>query len=229
MKLGKYQMQGIQQKILENLYDKSESDLEKRKKDLVKRSRDLYIGKIQDLIDKMPIEMVTHSREHSLHIKYQSPSHEKYAKLRDWHSIAGRNRFRQEVDEGDKIYDICEYWDHTFNVSIPNPQKNSGYGGTANIKIEPELEDEAAVLCEHILETQLHKMETELYLRQTMEENQGTKGLKEVWPASLHKFLPAEKIIKRAPRTKKEKKERVVHEVPSHISTQMTVNLLEGE
>ena len=113
---------------------------------------------------------------------------------------------------------------------MPNPQStNGGYGSTAHVKIEPELEDEAAVLCEHILETLLHKYETEQYLSKTMDENQGTKGLKEIWPASLHKFLPAERNIKRAPRTKKEKKERVVHEVPSHISTQMTVNLLEGE
>ena len=229
MKLGRYQMQGIQQKIVNDLYSKRENDLQKRRTELVKKSRDLYIEKIQGILDKMPIEMVTHSTEHSIHIKYKSPNHEKYRLLRTWHSITG-SRYRQEDDPSDKIYDICEYWEHTFKVSMPNPHcRKSGYGGPAHIEISPELEDEVAVLCEDMLETYLHKMETEVYLKRTMDENQGSKGLKDIWPASLHKFLPAEKIIKRAPRTKKEKKERVVHEVPSHISTQMTVNLLEGE
>ena len=49
---------------------------------------------------------------------------------------------------------------------------------------------------EKILELRAKKKETHAYLYKTMDENQGTKALKAIWPPALHKYLPVDTPVK---------------------------------
>lgn len=216
MRLSYGDKTGIKSKILTELYGAAEETLQERKTDLAAANRDYYLAPLLPVLSKLPEEMVTHHRTYHVKIRYTSP-----------------NNTTGEPD-------IDELW--TFNSTDPviNPHalEQAKYGGNQIIpsegKLDPRLFRDAADLAEDIISLAQERHEMREYIEETFGRWSGSLQLKKVWPATLHKFLPAEPIKTKAPN--KRKKPKAITEgaeiadaiIPGSLNTRLTTNLLEG-
>ncbi len=59
MRLGQYDLQGIVNKILDDLYGSMNKALDVRKEGIAKRNREIWLKQYQHLLDQLPESMVT--------------------------------------------------------------------------------------------------------------------------------------------------------------------------
>tara|TARA_R110002020_G_scaffold133997_2_gene299008 strand:- start:554 stop:1183 length:630 start_codon:yes stop_codon:yes gene_type:complete len=209
MRIGDYDLRNIREKILTDLYGKSEEKFEKRKEEIAKQNREYFIEPLMSTIVSLPIELIAHTNQYSVKIKYTSPSADKKENP-----------------------DIIENWGFRSNKPIPNPKdpsKNSGsyYESIPDQPLDPRLHDITAQLCEEILKLQIEKSQMSNYLADTTRRYKGSIQLRKVWPESLHKYLPPEPV--KIPKKSKEKISKDDPEIPDHLTHRLTENLLEGE
>jgi len=206
MRIGDYELRNIRGRVLDDLYRKSEDELKKRKTAIAKKSRELYLEPIQHLLDQLPIEMISHSEEYCLKVKYTP------------------------TDNKTEIV-IDERWEYKAKDPIMNPKTHtrggSYYSNVPESKLDPRLQANAAELCEDILTLRIEKQKMSTYLIETTTRYTGSLQLRKVWPDNLHKYLPAEPIKI----SKKSAKKNSVPDpiVPETLKTRLTTNLLEGE
>ena len=207
MRIGDYELRNIRGRVLDDLYRKSEDELKKRKTAIAKKSRELYLEPIQHLLDQLPVEMISHSEEYCLKVKYTP------------------------TDNKTEIV-IDERWEYKAKDPIMNPKTHarggSYYSNVPESKLDPRLQANAAELCEDILTLRIEKQKMSTYLIETTTRYTGSLQLRKVWPDNLHKYLPAEPIkISRQKHAKKSLTPDPV--VPETLKTRLTTNLLEGE
>jgi hypothetical protein len=207
MRIGDFELRNIRGKVLDDLYRKSEDELKKRKTAIAKKSRELYLEPIQHLLDQLPIEMISHSEDYCLKVKYTP------------------------TDNKTEIV-IDERWEYKAKDPIMNPKTyargGSYYSNVPESKLDPRLQASAAELCEDILTLRIEKQKMSTYLIETTTRYTGSLQLRKVWPDNLHKYLPAEPIkISRQKHAKKISTPDPV--VPETLKTRLTTNLLEGE
>ena len=209
MRIGDYELRNIREKILTDLYGKSEEKFENRKEAIAKQNREYFIEPLMSTIVSLPVELIAHTNQYSVKIKYTSPSADKKENP-----------------------DIIENWGFRSNKPIPNPKdpsKNSGsyYESIPEQPLDPRLHDTTAQLCEEILKLNKEKADMSNYLADTTRRYKGSIQLRKVWPESLHKYLPPEPV--KIPKKSKEKINKDDPEIPNHLTHRLTENLLEGE
>ena len=205
MRIGDHDLRSIRTKVLDDLYHKKEAELKERKTAIAKQSRELYLAPIQYLLDKLPEEMVSHTNEYVLRVKYTP------------------NKDKTEIM-------IDEKWEYKSDQPIMNPKtfsKGGSYYSTVPENIlDPRLQDSAAELCSDILALRIEKENMSSYLIETTTEYSGSLQLRKVWPETLHKYLPVEPV--KVSRPKPAKKVSVPDpRVPTTLKTRLTTNLLE--
>ena len=224
MRIGSWELSNIRNKILDYLYKSRSDDIEKRKVEIAKQNREYLLEPFQKAIDDLPLNLVAHSHEYMISIKYnpqQNPI------------------FIQDVKEftaSDKELDntVSEFWVFKSKSKIINPVEAKGstnnyYNNSPEQSLDHRLYSEAEKLCHDILTLRKERAESEAYLVQTTQANQGSIKLRGVWPAWMHKFLPPEptKLPKKSKKTAKVVAD--TPEIPEHIEMQLTENLLEGK
>jgi len=207
-RIGDYELRSMSNKIMNDLYNKKERELEDRQIAIAKQSREYYLAPIQYLIDQLPVEMVSHDRDYQLRIKY-TPN----------------------ADKSD--ISIDEKWVYKVDTAIINPVNSSNrgsYNHTPENTLDPRLHTVAAELCKDMLALRAEQREQKEYLDKTTQMYTGSLQLRKVWPEALHKYLPAEpakreRKIRNAVTGKLVKNPDPV--VPESLKTRMTTNLLE--
>ena len=207
-RIGDYELRSIKNKILGDLYDKKERELEERQTAIAKQSRELYLKPYQYLIDQLPLEMVSHDRDYQLRIKY-NPSADK------------------------SNFSVDEKWVYKAETPIINPvdaSSRGSYNHTPENIPDESLWDITEQLCKDMLALRAEQEEQKQYLDRTTQMYTGSLQLRKVWPEALHKYLPAEpakreRTIRNTVTGKLVKNPDPV--VPESLKTRMTTNLLE--
>ena len=208
MRMADYALRSMKTKILEELYGKTEKQLKIRKTNIAKQNRELYLQPIQHLLDQLPKEMLSHTDEYKLQIKYTP--------YKDKTNIA-----------------VHETWDYRTDTYVVNPKiyQNgaSYYSDIPKNPLNPKLRDSAEQLCKDILELRTEQENTIAFLEQSFIKNKGSKALRKMWEKDPNahvfcKYLPAEPV-----RVKKSTKKETIPDpiAPTSIKNRMTTNLLE--
>jgi len=216
MRIGDYELRQTRDRILRDLYQKTEEELNKRKIEIAALNRKYLLEPLQHIIDQLPIELIAHDRQYAVEIKY-TPA----------------NQEGKVTDENRDQVTVNEQWESTTEKSVINPKDITGsyaYHGGYKSKLDPKLYDQAAKLCDDILILRQEKTTFSNYLVDTTHMYTGSLQLRKVWPESLHKYLPKEpaKLARKYP-TKGKKAEVVNPAVPDSFGTRLTTNLLEGK
>jgi len=207
-RIGDYELRSMNNRILGDLYNKKERELEDRQTAIAKQSREYYLAPIQYLIDQLPVEMISHDRDYQLRIKYTP------------------NEDKSDIS-------VDEKWVYKAETPIINPvdaNSRGSYNQTPENVLDPRLHAITAELCKDMLALRAEKEEQKQYLDKTTQMYTGSLQLRKVWPEALHKYLPAEpakreRKIRNAITGKLVKNPDPV--VPESLKTRMTTNLLE--
>jgi hypothetical protein len=206
-RIGDYELRGIKNKILDDLYSKKEQELKDRQTAIAKQSREYYLAPIQYLLDQLPIEMVSHDRDYQLRIKYTP-------------------------DKDKSNISVDEKWVYKAETPIINPvdaNSRGNYNQTPENTLDERLWGITEQLCKDMLALRAERQEQSSYLEKTTQMYTGSLQLRKEWPTSLHKYLPAEKVVVRKIRNaltgKLVKPEKIT--VPASLNTRLTTNLLE--
>ena len=206
MRIGSWELRSIRERILRDLYEKPERDLESRKVRIAQQNREFFIEPLMSTLSALPDEMVTHHQEYVLKINYGNDS-----------------------DENKRVK---ENWIYRSNKAIINPRRTDGndYNSSPEQELDKRLYEEAEVLCKDILHLREMKKEQSDYLVDTTNLESGSLQLRKTWPEYLHKYLPPEPVkISRKPKGKGTKKvEEDKPTIPDSFQTRLTENLLEG-
>ncbi len=205
MRLSWHDIRAIKNKILEDMYGAAEEDFEERKTAIAKQNREYYLAPMQHLLDQLPIEILSRDCAFGVTIKYAPNPN----------------------DPGTCVSGVWKYFTDTFCI---NPHYVDSYGNlrTLHIELNPRLYAITAKLCNEILVIEAERKELLNYLNITTEKYSGSVQLKQIWPATLHKYLPPE-----PPKVKKKKKTTTKlvtadPSIPEFIPIRLTTNLLEG-
>jgi len=208
MKIGQWELRNIRDKILNELYKKSENALDLRRTNIAIENRDYFLNPLATTIQNLPEQLLAHSKVYSVSIKYEPTT---------------------ETENN-----VIENWNYHSEAPIINPVDNfstiSSYYGVPAQTLDPRLHSKAETLCKDILKVRVEKRTMTRYLDSTMEKYTGSLQLRKVWPESLHKHLPPEpvKIPRKSKGTGTKKVEVVDPEVPASLNTRLTENLFEG-
>jgi len=198
----------IKGKILSDLYDTPTEALKVRRTQIAERNRNYYMEPYLMLMGQLPDDLIAKERKFVVKIRYN-------------------------VDAIDKTKSLKEEWTYISDKPLPNPVNGSGGYYSTNPVSQPldcRLIKDAATLSEDILSFNSEYSDLNEYITDTFAKWSGTVQLRKIWPASLHKYLPAEPPKKpkalSIPKIKKETPEMV--EAPATLNTRLTTNLLEG-
>ena len=207
-RIGDYELRSIKNKILDDLYNKKERELEERQTAIARQSREYYLAPIQYLIDQLPVEMVSHDTDYQLRIKYTP-------------------------DKDKSNISVDEKWIYKAETPIINPvdaSSRGSYNHTPENKLDKRLHGVTEQLCKDMLALRAEREEQKQYLDKTTQIYTGSLQLRKVWPEALHRYLPNEPVrtepkIRNAVTGKLVKSPDPV--VPESLKTRMTTNLLE--
>ena len=210
MRIGSWELSSIRNRILDDLYQKSEDRLNERKVAIAKQSRELYLKPYEYLLEKLPIEMVCHATEYCVRVKY-TPHNEK------------------------EIL-VDEKWRYKEEKPMINPQSNmkgssykyTGYSTTPENVLQEELWGITEELCKDIVALRTKKQEMTDYLVNTTTKYTGSLQLRKAWknePAFL-KHLPIEPAKVSRPKSVKKASDPDLA-IPESLKIQLTNNLLE--
>lgn len=206
MRIGSWELRSIRDRILRDLYEKPEKDLESRKTRIAKQNREFFIEPLMSTFSALPDEMVSHNNEYVLKINY------------------GNNLDEEKC--------VKQSWIFRSDKPIINPRRLDGntYNVSPEQKLDERLYKDAEMLCKDILALRAEKKEQSDYLIQTTNRETGSLQLRKTWPEYLHKYLPPEPVkLPRKTTGKGTKKVEVDKPVaPESFHTRLTENLLEG-
>ena len=119
--------------------------------------------------------------------------------------------------------DPTNSYNETWEVSL----KDNEEAPTGNNKysVHPSLYAEVADIIEREQEIKREKREMDKFLSNTFDRTTGSKQIREMWPESLHKYLPKEPERKK--REKVSKEDLPIITAPSELKTRLVNNLLE--
>lgn len=211
MRISTYNLSSIKRRILDDMYSKTEQNLETRKTLIAQQNRDYYLEPLDHILAELPDEMLPQHKEYTVRIKYKQ-------------------------NTKDTEFALNELWTYRSEIPILNPHeqysatKYSYQHAPAESSLDPKLYAITAILCNEILALQVERDELSDFLHKTTQKYSGTLQLRKIWPESLHKYLPAEPA--KTPRKNKILKGNPIElldpVVPTFIPTRLTTNLLEG-
>jgi len=211
MRIGQYELRNMKRKILEDLYNAPEAELDKRRASVAQTNRQYYIEPLEAILDKLPIEMITYHQDYCLVINYN-------------------------VNPTNPTAGVAETWKYKSQKPVLNPhevttRRNYNSFEPARNTLNPRLQSMAAQLCNDIVALRIEKAELQKFLHDTTYKYSGSLQLRKIWPEAFHKYLPVEPApVPRAKRGSKVPNPNVPAdpETPTFLKTRLTTNLLEG-
>ncbi len=205
MRIGSWELRNIREKILRDLYEKPEKDLDARKTRIAQQNREFFIEPLMSTLSALPDEMISHNNQYIVKINYG--------------------------DDPDEEKRVNERWIYRSDKPIFNPKSvdASQYVTSPEQRLDTRLHEDAEILCKDILHLRAEKKEQSDYLIDTTTRESGSIQLRKTWPESLHKYLPAEpvKIPRKFKGTGTKRVEVGKPVVPDSLNIRLTENLLE--
>jgi len=202
-RIGDYELRGIINNILGDLYGTAKKNHDKRKEAIAKQNREYVMEPLIDKLAEIPKRLLQHHQTYQLFIRYN-------------------------LDPTNSETGIKQVWEYMCkDPEAINPDTAYGFTQRDKGNLDPRLEEVTAVLCEEIIALSAEEEEMNTFLKDTTNRYTGSLQLRKVWPPSFHKYLPVEIKQTRAPRTLKEKIGNPDPVAPLSIKSRMTSNLLE--
>lgn len=217
-KISSSNLERMKDQILRDLYGAFDKQLADRAKEIAKNSRQCWLSPYQDALDQLPDELIAKHTNYTVEVHYPW---DRTITNEDAHT----GHFPRYTDEKwENLDHIKEDWGFMSPTPIANPLIFSSYGSTTSElqKLHPDVLQDAEILCKDKIQLLQEKAKMQKYLHDLTNKNTTHKQLREVLPASLHKYLPPEAAKKKAV-----KKEARQVETPEFLGERQTINLLE--
>lgn len=214
----------MKREILNDLYLKTDKDLEIRKKQLTAKNRELYLKTYKEVISKLPQNLLNFEDKYRIDISYPWNRVSEDSDQTTSHSNSRNWRYLNHEKDAQVNY-IKETWEIDLKDRPVSPKyRVYDINGTwtDRTEIEPELKKEAEEICEESIALINERAKMGLYLEEVLGSNRTHKRLREALPSSLQKYIPVE--------TKSNKSKGVGSvEVakPDFLDERLTTNLLE--
>ena len=217
-KISSSNLDRMKDQILKDLYGAFDKQIEDRATEIAKNSRQCWLKPYQDALDQLPDELIAKHPTYRVEVRYPWDR-----TITNEHEHTGHFP-RYADDKCENLDHIREDWGFTSPTPIPNPLIFNNYGSTnAELQtLHPDVLEDAEVLCKDKINIIKEKARMQTYLHGVTRKNTTHKQLREVLPASLHKYLPPE-----AAKKKSIKKEARQIETPKFLGERQTINLLE--
>jgi len=213
MRIGQATKISMKTIILRDLYERSETELSKRRASIVRRSRAVYLAKYEQILQQLPDEMISHCRDFKTKIDFEFPGNTAGLPIEKYEEVWVIKFDKAEISPAPITNRGNLHWATAFEVPLPMA-----------------LQDEAFALVKDIVALKEEKGQLEKFLTDTLKAYSGSKQLEKAWPASLHKYLP--RTITAAPMPKPIPAKKVTPDaiaVPDSLNIRLTNNLLEGD
>ena len=197
MRISQHEIYNIRKKIMEDLYGAHFKKLSEKKEAFLRKNLALEYAAYKEHLAKIP--------DHLLNYGYGCYSH-KYA-------------VKVVYKKNDPTNSYNETWEVSLKDDEEAPTGNNKYS------VHPSLYAEVADIIEREQEIKREKREMDKFLSNTFDRTTGSKQIREMWPESLHKYLPKEPERKK--REKVSKEDLPVITAPSELKTRLVNNLLE--
>jgi len=201
MRISQSTKDSMQSKILIDLYNRAEKDLANRKAAIAGENYELWIAPFEEILKQLPAALVSTTSGFIVSINFKENSES-----------------------------LKETWKFTFPPGKEKwgPIMKERYGSPPDPqKLSPKLYAKAAIVARESIKLTNEKDKMEKYLQDTLNTYSGPKQLRQIWPSTLHKYLPAMPV--RGPRIPKDKAELPAKlAAPAELKTRLTTNLLEG-
>ena len=197
MRISQHEIYNIRKKIMEDLYGAHFKKLSEKKENFLRKNLALEYAAYKEHLAKIP--------DHLLNYGYGCYSH-KYA-------------VKVVYKKNDPTNSYNETWEVSLKDNEEAPTSNNKYS------VHPSLYAEVADIIEREQEIKKEKKEMDKFLSNTFDRTTGSKQIRELWPESLHKYLPKEPERKK--REKVSKEHLPIITAPSELKTRLVNNLLE--
>ena len=197
MRISQHEIYNIRKKIMEDLYGAHFKKLSEKKENFLRKNLALEYAAYKEHLAKIP--------DHLLNYGYGCYSH-KYA-------------VKVVYKKNDPTNSYNETWEVSLKDNEEAPTSNNKYS------VHPSLYAEVADIIEREQEIKKEKKEMDKFLSNTFDRTTGSKQIREMWPESLHKYLPKEPERKK--REKVSKEDLPIITAPSELKTRLVNNLLE--
>ena len=218
-KISSHKLERMKDQILVDLYEALERQLTERTVEIAKNSRQCWISPYQTALDQLPDDLIAKHTSYRVEVNYPW---DRTITKEDIHT----GHLPKYTDENwDNLDHIREDWGFMSPTPIANPLIFNNYGSTTIElqKLHPDVLQDAEILCKEKIQLLKEKAKMQKYLHDLTNKNTTHKQLREVLPASLHKYLPPETVKK-----KTIKKEARQVETPEFLGERQTTNLLEN-
>ena len=197
MRISQHEIYNIRKRIMDDLYGAHFKKLSEKKEDFLRKNLALEYAAYKEHLAKIP--------DHLLNYGYGCYSH-KYA-------------VKVVYKKNDPVNSYNETWEVSLKDNEEAPTNNNKYS------VHPSLYAEVADIIEREQEIKKEKKEMDKFLSNTFDRTTGSKQIREMWPESLHKYLPKEPERKK--REKVSKEDLPIITAPSELKTRLVNNLLE--
>ena len=121
----------------------------------------------------------------------------------------------------DPINSYNQTWEVSLNDNETAPISDKKY------TVHPSLYAEVADIIEREQEIKKEREEMDNFISRTFDRTTGSKQIRQMWPESLHKYLPYEPVPVKRQRNSKDKADLPIITAPSQLNTRLVNNLLE--
>ena len=133
--------------------------------------------------------------------------------------------YRYVVQVTYKKNDPVDHYSQTWSITLANDEV--GPLQDRNYAIHPSLYAEVVAIIEEEQEVTREKDEMASFIKNTFNTTTGSKQIRQMWPESLHKYLPAEPIVVKRQKNSKGKFILPTIAAPAQLQTRLVNNLLE--
>ena len=199
MRISQHKMYNMRKEIMSDLYGTHLKKISNEKEVLLRKNLALEYAPYKEYLAKIP--------DHFLNYGYGSYNHKYLVKV--------------VYKKDDPINSYKQTWEISLKDNEIAPVSNKKYD------VHPNLYAEVADIIEREQEIRKEKHEMDMFISNTFDRTTGSKQIRQMWPESLHKYLPKEPDPIKRKRNSKDKDDLPTITAPSQLNTRLVNNLLE--